>query len=867
MKNENTGREMKMKYVVLGGVAAGTKAAAKLKRCDRNAQVKVFTKGTDISYAGCGLPYYIGGDIGTREELIVNFPAKYAGLTGAEVFTGCEATGVDEKNRQVTFCRIGGETFTETYDKLIIATGAEPFVPPVEGTKLPGVFCVRTPDDAVAVRAYIEKENCRKAVVCGAGFIGLEVAENLMAQGLHVTVIDAAPQIMPNAFDEEMASYAKRQIKAAGMRVLTSTSLAGILGDQRAESVATDNGSLLADVVILAIGVRPCTGFLADSGIEMMKGTIIVNEKLETNLPDIYAVGDCAVVKHAVTGAMQWSAMGSTANLAARALAKGLYGQGRGYGGCLGTGVVRILPTLNGGRTGLTEMQAKAAGYDAVSVVCILDDKAHYYPGASSFIMKLTADRESRRLLGIQVLGAGAVDKIVDIAVAGISQGMKIDDFDTMDFAYAPPFSTAIHPFVTACYILENKLDKVLESMSPAEYAAGAAKGYTVLDVQPAPALQNARWIDLTTVDGPLEGIEKDARLLLVCAKGKRGYFLQNRLKAFGYTNTLVLEGGAMFNEVRVPRDGKKLSAEEIKRVKGLGCLQDKRYDDVFNVRVITRNGKITAEEQKKIAKAAEKFGSGEVTMTTRLTLEIQGVLYDNIEPLRAFLEEAGLETGGTGSKVRPVVSCKGTTCQYGLIDTFSLSERLHDLFYTGYHGVSLPHKFKIAVGGCPNNCVKPDLNDLGIIGQRLPEIDLSKCRGCKVCQVEKACPIHVAQMEDGKIRIPEDTCNHCGRCISSCPFGALGEAAVGYKVYIGGRWGKKVAEGRPLDKIFTSEEEVVELVERAILFFRDEGISGERFADTIARLGFEYAQDKLLNSRIDKSKILEKTVVGGATC
>lgn len=436
-----------------------------------------------------------------------------------------------------------------------------------------------------------------------------------------------------------------------------------------------------------------------------------------------------------------------------------------------------------------------------------------------------------------------------------------------MDYAYAPPFSTAIHPFVSACYILENKLDGQLESISPAEYAAGAAKGYQVLDVQPSPALPNARHINLAEVTGPIDGLEKDAKLLLVCAKGKRGYFLQNRLKAYGYTNTRVLEGGAVFNEVKVPRNGKKLSAEEIKRVKGLGCLQDKRFEDVFNVRVITRNGKITAKEQQKIAEAAEKFGSGEVTMTTRLTLEIQGVPYDNIEPVMEFLKEAGLETGGTGSKVRPVVSCKGTTCQYGLIDTFALSERLHDLYYTGYHGVSLPHKFKIAVGGCPNNCVKPNLNDLGIIGQRVPEIDRSKCRGCKKCQVEMSCPIHVAKMQDDKITIDPKACNHCGRCIAKCPFGAVNESAVGYRVYIGGRWGKQVAEGRMLDRLFTSEDEVVELTERVILFFRDEGLSGERLADTIARLGFEYVQDKLLNSKIDKSEILKKNVVGGATC
>lgn len=781
--------------------------------------------------------------------------------------TGCEAVGVDSGKKQVSVRRADGSIFTETYDKLIIATGAVPFVPPVEGVALHGAFCVRTPDDAVQIREYAEKNNCRKAVVCGAGFIGLEVAENLAAMQMEVTVIDAASQIMPNAFDADMAGYAKRRLKASGMRVLTSVSLTGINGNEHVEGVSTDGGILAADLVILAIGVRPATAFLNDSGIEMFKGTIIVDKDMRTNIPDIYAAGDCAMVKNAITEKPQWSAMGSTANLAARAMAKKLYDAGDGYGGCLGTGVVRLLPTLNGGRTGLTQEQAEAAGYDAVSVVCVLDDKAHYYPDASSFIVKLTADAKSRRILGIQVLGAGAVDKMVDIAVTGIYQNMKLDDFDTMDFAYAPPFSTAIHPFVTACYILENKLDGVLDSMTPAAYASGAAKDYTVLDVQPAPAIPNARWIELSKVTEPIDGLDKDAKLLLVCAKGKRGYFLQNRLKALGYTNTLVLEGGVTFNEVKVPRDGKKLSPEDIKRVKGLGCLQDKRYDDIFNVRVITRNGKITADEQKKIAEAAQRFGTGEVTMTTRLTLEIQGVPYDSIDELREFLAEAGLETGGTGSKVRPVVACKGTTCQYGLIDTFALSQKMHDLYFKGYHDVALPHKFKIAVGGCPNNCVKPDLNDLGIVGQRVPEIDLSKCRGCKVCQVEKGCPIHVAQMEDGKIKIDSDACNHCGRCVNKCPFGAVNESVSGYRIYIGGRWGKKVAQGHMLDKILVSEDEVLEMAERAILFFRDEGLSGERFADTIDRLGFSYVQDKLLNSKIDRESVLKKTVVGGATC
>lgn len=308
------------------------------------------------------------------------------------------------------------------------------------------------------------------------------------------------------------------------------------------------------------------------------------------------------------------------------------------------------------------------------------------------------------------------------------------------------------------------------------------------------------------------------------------------------------------------------ISPAEEKRVKGLGFLSNKGTDN-FSGRIITVNGKITAAQQRCIAEAAEKFGNGQITFTTRMTIEVQGIPFENIEPFREYIAKEGLATGGTGALVRPVVACKGTTCQYGLLDSFGLAEEIHHRFYEGYRTVKLPHKFKIAVGGCPNNCVKPDLNDLGIIGQRVPEIDHAKCRGCKICQVEKACPIHVAGMQDDKITIDPVECNHCGRCIAKCPFGAVNESAVGYKVYIGGRWGKRVAGGQPLDKIFTSEDEVVELVERAILFFRDEGQSGERFADTIARLGFDYVQDKLLNSKIDKKEILKKDVVGGATC
>lgn len=860
-----------MKILIIGGVAAGTKTAAKLKRADRSADVTVLTKGKDISYAGCGLPYYVGGLIEERGELIVNTPQKFAALTGVNVVTGVEAVGVDgalktvrAKNTQT------GEVLSFDYDKLVIATGASAIRPNIEGAGLNGVFTVRTPDDAISIRDYVSGRQVKQAVVVGGGFIGLEMAENLKEQGVSVTVIDAAAQILPDILDPEMAAYVKRHLAQKGIRVLTNTKAVRIEGEAEVSGIRTDSALLSCGLVVMAVGIRPNTAFLQDSGVELDKGKIVVDSMLRTNVVDIFAAGDCAVVTNRLTGKRQWSPMGSSANLEGRTLAQILTGSEKAYPGVLGTGVVK-LPELNCGRTGLCEDQAKAAGYHVITALAVTDDKAHYYPDASFFITKLIADQDTHRLLGVQVLGAGNVDKMIDIAVTGLNMGAVLEDFENADYAYAPPFSTAIHPFVQAVYILLNKISGELVSMTPREYMEGKADGYTVIDANPAPAVRGARHVELTAVNGPIEGISRDEKLLLVCKRGKRAYFLQNRLKYYGYENTVVLEGATTVNDVRVKNSSAAVPAEEITRVKVLGFLWDKNSADRFNGRVITRNGKITAEESAVIAEAARRYGSGEITMTSRLTLEIQGVPFDNIEPLREFLAQAGLETGGTGSKVRPVVSCKGTTCQYGLIDTFALSEEIHERFFKGYSGVKLPHKFKIAVGGCPNNCVKPDLNDLGIIGQRVPEVNLDKCRGCKVCQIEKACPVNAASVADGKVVIDESVCNHCGRCLRKCPFKAFEEYTGGYRIYIGGRWGKKVARGRCLEKVFTDREEVLNIVEKAILLFREQGMTGERFADTVARLGFENVQKQLLANDLLQRKAeniaAQKHLKGGATC
>ena len=541
-----------MNVIIIGGVAAGTKIAAKLKREDSSCQVRILTKSRDISYAGCGLPYYVGHVIEEKEELIVNTPQKFTALTGAAVETETEVVSIDRQAKTVTAVDLNsGERKSYAYDKLVIASGARPFVPPVEGTGLKNVFYMRTPEDAYALRDAADSGEMKRAVVVGGGFIGLEVAENLFARGVRVSVIDMADHILPG-FDPKVQEYVENHLADQGIMCFTGTRFEGLEGTEKVEKVLTSRKAMKADAVVLAIGIRANTEFLEGTGIEMMPNhTIKTDGNMRTNDPDIYAAGDCACVTNAVTGASQWSPMGSSANIEGRIAAMHLAGKDVSYRGVVGTGVCR-LPGLDAGHTGLTEAQAREAGYDPESVTVVVDDKAHYYPGAGDMIIKLIADRESRKLLGVQALGKNAVDKVVDVAVTGLYLNATLDQLADMDLAYAPPFSTAIHPFVNAVYILKNKLEGAFDTFTPTEFGAGAAKGYQVIDASINPTVEGAPYVDLTQVNGPLPGYAADARLLLVCAKGKRAYLLQNRLKAFGYTNTKVLEGGTTFNGTEI---------------------------------------------------------------------------------------------------------------------------------------------------------------------------------------------------------------------------------------------------------------------------------------------------------------------------
>lgn len=539
-----------MKVLIIGGVAAGTKVAAKLKRDNFELDVTILTKSKDISYAGCGLPYYVGNVIQEANKLIVNTPDSFHKLTGVNVLVETEVTQVNPEEKYVeAICLKTQEKMRCEYDKLVIASGAEAVRPNIEGADLDNVFFMRTPEDAYVLRDAIETGNIKRAVIVGGGYVGLEIAENLNSQGVRAVVIDMAKHILPG-FDEEFSEYVENHLAEQGIPILTEIRLEAILGDGKVEKIKTDRRAMKADAVILCVGIKANTEYLKDSDIDLMPNkTVKVNEYLETNVKDIYAVGDCATVINRVTNKPYWSPMGSTANIAGRIAAKNIAGKKKAYPGVLGTSVVK-LPELNAGRTGLTEKEANENGYNAESVVTVVDDKVHYYPDASSFIVKMIADKDTKKLLGLQVLGKGQVDKMVDIAVAAITMGATLEDVENMDLAYAPPFSTAIHPFSHTVNILLNKLNGEFETVTPADFSKEKAEGFKLIDASLSPSIDGAQYLDLAKIKGEVDGLGRDEKLLLVCAKGKRAYMLQKRLKHFGYTNTKVLEGGTTFNDL-----------------------------------------------------------------------------------------------------------------------------------------------------------------------------------------------------------------------------------------------------------------------------------------------------------------------------
>ncbi|HYE82721.1 MAG TPA: FAD-dependent oxidoreductase [Clostridia bacterium] len=548
----------KEKLIVIGAVAAGTKAASKAKRDNPGLDVKVFTKERYISYAGCGLPYYIGGIIKEKQELLVRSPEDFKAEQGIDIYTEHEVKKIDAAQKKVMVEDLkSGKTNEYYYDSLIIATGASPIVPPLENINLANIFTLRSVSDAFAIRELLDSGAVKKAVVVGGGFIGLEAAENLKHRGLDVTIVELVPHILP-PFDEEIALYAQNHMAAMGVNILTGEKVTGFIGnDGRVTAVKTSAGDIEADLVILSIGVRPNTGIASGAGIELgATRAIKVNKYMETNIKDIYAAGDCAENTNLITGKPAWYPMGSTANKTGRiaghnaALGNKEEALKESLEGVLGTTIVKLFE-VNAAKTGLSERDAVKEGYEVETILVPSNDKAHYFPGHKQIITKLVVEKSTHMVLGAQIIGEGVVDKPIDIIATAITLGARIEDLARLDLAYAPPFSMAMGSTILSANVMQSKLagrvDTVKAPELPGKLEAGSVN---VLDVREEAeffisAIPGADNIPMNELEARLSEIDRSKEtIVLVCKVGRRAFLAYLKLQELGFRNIRILEGG-----------------------------------------------------------------------------------------------------------------------------------------------------------------------------------------------------------------------------------------------------------------------------------------------------------------------------------
>jgi len=540
----------KEKILVIGGVAAGTKTAAKIMRENPEAQVVIVTKDEHISYAGCGLPYYIGGIIEEEKELVVKTPEEFTLATGVDVFIKHEAKTIDmEKKEAVVVNYENGEEKIFSFDKLVFATGASPFVPPIKGIELENVYSLRRVTDALKIRKLVDDGEIKDAVVIGGGFIGLEVAENLKERGVNVSIIELVPHILP-PFDEEMALLAQRHMVEKGVDIFGDEKALAIEGDEKVTGVMTDKRSLKADLVIVSVGVRPNVALATSIGVELGETRAIkINDRMETNLKNVFAVGDCAETKNLITGKSVWYPMGSTANKMGRiaGINIGEDSEKDKLDGVLGTTVVKLFG-VNAAKTGLSERDAVKLGYQVQSVIVPANDRAHYFPGYRSIVTKLIAEKESGRLLGAQIIGEGVVDKPIDIMATAITFGGKVKDLEKLDLAYAPPFSSAMASTIVAANVLNNVYKGKLKTINP-RVLRDRLDEVVVLDVRDEashfirsiPGSINIYSAELVM---KADQLDKSKEIIIVCKLGKEAYLSSLKLKAMGFENVKILEGG-----------------------------------------------------------------------------------------------------------------------------------------------------------------------------------------------------------------------------------------------------------------------------------------------------------------------------------
>ena len=548
-----------MKVVVIGGVAAGPKVAARIIRLNPEAEVTVVEQGEFLSYAGCGLPYYISGAVKEQSELmetptgVVRDAAFFQKVKNFKVLNHTRATLVDRVNKKV---KISGEACEQCeldYDHLVFATGATEIKPPIPGIELKNIFSLKGIEDAEGIKAAIAEHKALDVTIVGGGLIGVEVAEALTEMGCRVTIVELLPQIM-TIVDPEMAAHVEKHFEAHGVKILTGTKVTAFEGDGKVQKVVTDKGELASDLVVMSIGVRPCVELAREAGIEIgPTGAIKVTPSMQTSDAYIYAAGDCAEKYDIVTGKPAYVPLGSTANKEGRVVANTICGFTDSFNGILGSAVCKIF-NFSVARTGLGEAKARELGYDVVTCLAPAPDKPHFMPNAKPLFLKLIADRKTRKLLGAQATGMGDGDKRVNVAATAITAGMTVDQVAQLDLCYAPPFSPAMDNILTAANIIRNKIDGQMEGISTAEVKAkmDANEEIVLLDLRgPAeleviPTMKGAVNIPLGALRTRVGELDKSKEIIAFCKISLRGYEGALILKNAGFDNVKVMDGGVL---------------------------------------------------------------------------------------------------------------------------------------------------------------------------------------------------------------------------------------------------------------------------------------------------------------------------------
>lgn len=528
-----------MRIVIIGGVAGGMSAATRLRRLNETAEIIVLEKGPYVSFANCGLPYYVAGEIDERTDLLVQTPESLQARFDLDVRPNSEAISIDSDNKEVVV-KTDQETYTLGYDKLILSPGAKPFIPPAKGLEeAENIFTLRSVPDVDAITNFINIHNSKKAVVIGAGFIGLEMAESLAHRGMEVTIVEKAPHVLP-PFDEEMAAYITKELVANGIKLYTG--LAAESFEEKGKIVVLENGERLeSDVTLMSVGVKPETRVALTAGVETgLRGGIVVDDQYETSQKDIYAVGDAIVVKQQINGEDTMIALASPANRQGRQVADVISGLDRKNKGSIGTAIVRVFK-LAAASTGLNERQLQQA--DEAYEVIHIQGKSHagYYPNAKTIVLKLLFHPTTGKIYGAQAIGEDGVDKRIDIIATAIKAGMTVQDLPELEFTYAPPFGSAKDPVNMAGYAALNLMEGISESVQWYELEDKQAEGYLLLDVRNEGELKsNGRLkgavnIPLDSLRDRMAELPKDQPIIVSCHSGLRSYAAERILKQNGY--------------------------------------------------------------------------------------------------------------------------------------------------------------------------------------------------------------------------------------------------------------------------------------------------------------------------------------------